>query len=290
MLSRMLQQKGIAAGGVRIMMVDVVSLRDVMAKLDIAHGELVHSTLLLHYIRPELLEQKEQRKAEKYRKLCISFFRLSRTLLPQMADYACVLLAGMCESEMSQTGRHERYDEAERKIWRLAMRRIRVADHRPMSAQLNNAYSNSLPTHDLNETVRNIAPVLEQTADFVNRREFYWAIGNLMVLFRVLHKISKWHPEWYDGRTSDSASTLGMMLNLTRGLYCKMRAAKNLPAPFAEEMDAKAVVMNARYDKLFGAWDDASFTDMVKGNGQQSRDYSQVETWPLFSPLKLRMA
>ena len=72
--------------------VDVVSLRDVLTDLDTAHGELVHGTLLLRYIRPELFEQTEQRRVDKYLKLCISFFRLSRTLLPQIADYACVSL------------------------------------------------------------------------------------------------------------------------------------------------------------------------------------------------------
>ena len=137
------------------MMVDVVSLRDVMSKLDMAHGELVHSTLMLHYIRPELFEQPEKRKAEKYWKMCISFFRQSRTLLPQMADYACVLLARLCESEMAQTGGHARYDEAEKMIWRLALKRIRVADNRPMTAWLNNFYSTCRPTNDLLETRRN---------------------------------------------------------------------------------------------------------------------------------------
>lgn len=266
-------------------MVDVASLRDVLANLDVAHGELVHSTLLLHFIRSEWYEQTERRKMEKYKKLCISFFRLSRTLLPQLADYACVLLARMYESEMALTRKHARYDEAEKTIWRLALRRIRLAETRPLTAYLNSTYSHCLPTHDLKDTVGKIAPVLELTTDYVNKREFYWAIGNLMVLFRVLHKISKWHPEWYKGMVSVDACDLGMMLALARGLYCKMRAMEGLPASVAEEMDARAVVMNARYDMMFGGWEEMGFTDMVKGSGKQTQDYSLVEKWPMFAPI-----
>ena len=265
--------------------VDVVSIRDVLANLDAAHGELVHGTLMLHYIRPELFGQTEQRLVDKYWKLCISFFRLSRTLLPQIADYACVLLARMCEGEMALAGKHTRYDEAEKVIWRLAMRRIRMADKRPLAANLNSMYSQSLPTSDLKETMRSIAPVLEHTSRFINRKEFYWAIGNLSVLFRVLHKISKWHPEWYEDITPDGISDLRLMQELARGLYCKMRATEGLPASVAEEIDANAVVMNARYDKMFGDWNEPGFTDMVRGFGQQSQDYSLVEAWPLFMPV-----
>jgi superfamily II DNA or RNA helicase len=267
------------------MTVDVVSLRDVMLKLDIAHGELVHSILMLRYIRPEMFEQTERRKAQKYKKMCISFFRQSRTLLPQMADYACVLLTRLCENEMARTGKHTRYDEAERMIWRLALRRIRVADNRPMTAWLNNMYATCLPTDSLLETMRNIAPVIEQTAGCVNRREYYKALGNLEVIFRVLHKVRRWHPEWYEDTTPNGGSGLGMMLDLARGFYCKMRAKEDLKASFVEEMDARAVVMNAQYDRMFGDWDETSFTDMVKGKGLQERDYSQVETWPSFATL-----
>ena len=265
--------------------IDVVSIRDVLGDLDTAHGELVHGTLLLHYIRPELFGQSEQRMVDKYWKLCISFFRLSRTLLPQIADYACVLLARMCEDEMALTGKHTRYDEAERMIWRLAMRRIRMADKRPLAANLNSMYSQSLPTSDLKETMQSIASVLEQTSRYVNRKGFYWAIGNLSVLFRVLHKIRKWHPEWYEGMASENIYNLGIMQKMARGLYCKMRATEGLPTPVAEEMDANAVVMNARYDKMFGDWNESGFTDMVNGKRYQTRDYSKVETWPVFAQL-----
>jgi hypothetical protein len=225
--------------------VDIVTIRDVLADLDAAHGELVHGNLLLHYIRPESFGQSEQKLVDKYWKMCISFFRQSRTLLPQMADYACVLLARLCESEMAQIGKHTRYDEAERMIWRLALRRIRVADNRPVAAWLNNIYSTSLPTDSLLETRRLIAPVIEQTAGCVNRREYYKALGNLRVVSRVLHKVRRWHPEWYEDTTPDSGCGLGMMLDLTRGLYCKMRAKEDLQASLAEEMDSRAVVMNA---------------------------------------------
>ena len=246
--------------------VDIVAVRDVLADLDAAHGELVHGNLLLHYIRPESFGKSEQKLVDKYWKLCISFFRLSRMLLPQIADYACVLLTRMCEDEMALTRKHERYDEVERVIWHLATKR-------------------SLPTNDLKETMQAIAPVLKQTVSYVNRKTFYWAIGNLTVLFRVLHKISKWHPEWYEGMTSDRSCDLGTMFQLARGLYCKMRASEGLHLSIAEEMDANAMVMNARYDKMFGDWNEPGFTDMVKGGSQQLQDYSQVETWPVFTQL-----
>ena len=168
-------------------------------------------------------------------------------------------------------------------IWRLAMRRIRMADKLPLAANLNSMYSQSLPTSDLQGTMQFIAPVLEQTSRFVNRKEFYWAIGNLEVLFRVLHKISKWHPEWYEDIASDDISDLKVMQEMARGLYCKMRATEGLPAPVAEEMDANAVVMNARYDKMFGDWNESGFTDMVSGKRHQTKDYSKVETWPVFA-------
>jgi hypothetical protein len=265
--------------------VDIVTIRDVLADLDAAHGELVHSILMLRYIRPEMFGEAERRKAQKYWKMCISFFKQSRTLLPQMADYACVLLARMCEDEMAQKRKHERYDEVEKMIWRLATKRIRVADKLPLTAHLNSIYSQCIPTNDLKETMQAIAPVLKQTIAYVNRKAFYWAIGNLTVLFRVLYKNSKWHPEWYEGMTSDRIYDLGTMLQLARGLYCKMRAAEGLHASVAEEMDANAVVMNARYNKMFGDWNEPGFNDMVNGCGQQSQDYSQVETWPVFATL-----
>ncbi|MCR4957391.1 MAG: hypothetical protein K6B13_02120 [Prevotella sp.] len=265
--------------------IDIVAVRDVLASLDTAHGELVHGTLLLRYIRPELFGQAEQRMVKKYWKLCISFFRLSRTLLPQIADYTCVLLTRMCEDEMALTGKHQRYDEAERVIWRQATKRIRVANKLPMTAHLNSKYSQCLPTNDLKETMQDIAPVLQQTVFYVNKKAFYWAIGNLTVLFRVLHKISKWHPEWYRGSVSDGSYDLRTIHQLARGLYCKLRAAEGLHAAVAEEMDANAVVMNARYDKMFGDWNEHGFTDMVNGCGQQSQDYSQVETWPVFAQI-----
>ena len=265
--------------------VDIVAIRDVLADLDAAHGELVHGNLLLHYIRPESFGQSEQKLVDKYWKLCISFFRLSRMLLPQIADYTCVLLARMCEDEMALTRKHERYDEVERVIWRLATKRIRVADKLPLTAHLNSIYSQCLPTNDLKETMQAIAPVLKQTVSYVNRKAFYWTIGNLTVLFRVLHKNCKWHPEWFEGKASDRVYDLGTMLQLARGLYCKMRASEGLHSSVAEEMDANAMVMNARYDKMFGDWSEPGFTDMVNGCGQQLQDYSQVETWPVFTQL-----
>lgn len=51
------------------------------------------------------------------------------------------------------------------------------------------------------------------------------------------------------------------------------------------DLDAAHGVMNARYKKMFGDWSEPGFTDMVNGCGQQSQDYSQVETWPVFAQL-----
>ena len=109
------------------------------------------------------------------------------------------------------------------------------------------------------------------------------AVGNLTVLFRVLHKLFVWHPEMFAETRQDVGYSLELILEMTRGLFCTMKGMDGLPADIAEEMDCIAVVRNARYNNFLGAWDSAEFKDMVCGAGQQSRDYDLEDTWPAFS-------
>ena len=104
--------------------VDVVTLRDVLGSFDSAHGDLVYSMLFLRYLETGIFERIDLRKARKCRKLCFCYFKLKRELLPMLADYTCVLLAGLAKNEIAETGKHPIYDEAERMIWRLSMRHV----------------------------------------------------------------------------------------------------------------------------------------------------------------------
>ena len=99
-------------------------------------------------------------KARKYRKLCFCFFKKTGQMLPAVADYTCVLLAGLASKEIAEAGRHTCYDEAEKMIWRLAMRHIRKAQATPLANLLNRAYSQHVSVHDIGETARTVIPVV----------------------------------------------------------------------------------------------------------------------------------
>lgn len=83
--------------------VDVVALRDVLGSLDNAHGELVYSMLYLRYIQTGVFEQVDLVKARKYRKLCYCLFKMTGQMLSALADYTCVLLAGLASKEIAET-------------------------------------------------------------------------------------------------------------------------------------------------------------------------------------------
>ena len=245
--------------------VDVVALRDVLGSLDNAHGELVYSKLYLRYIQTGVFEQIDAIKAKKYRKLCFCFFKMTGWRLPVLADYTCVLLAGLASKEMAETRRHACYDEAEKMIWRLSMRHIRKVQPTPMADLLNKTYSQSVPEYDLNETARALMPVVKETACLMDAKEYHLAIGNFTVLFRVLHKLFVWYPEMFAENRQDKGCGSGEILRMTRELFCTMRGLGGLPADIAEDMDCIAVVSNARYNNFFGAWDSEEFRDMVSG-------------------------
>lgn len=253
--------------------VDVVALRDMLGSLDNAHGELVYSMLYLHYIQTGIFEKIDFCKAMKYRKLCLCFFKKTGQMLPVLADYTCVLLAGLASKEIAETSKHTCYDEAEKMIWRLSMRHIRKLQASPLADLLNRTYSQHVPAHDMEETIRTIVPVERETASLVNTKDYHLAIGNLTVLFRALHKLFVWHPEMFAEIRQGVGCNLEMIKKMTRGLFCSIRGMDGLPADIAEEMDCIAVVKNARYNNFFGTWDSADFKDMVSGAGQQSRDY-----------------
>ncbi len=245
--------------------VDVVTLRDVLGSLDNAHGELVYAMLYLHYIQTGVFEQIDASKAKKYRKLCFCFFKMTGWKLPVLADYTCVLLAGLASKEMAETRRHACYDEAEKMIWRLSMRHIRRIRTTPMADLLNKIYSHRISENDLGGTKRALMPVVKETACLVDTKEYHLAIGNFTVLFRVLHKLFVWYPEMFTEASQDVGCGLRDTLNMTKELFCTMRGIDGLPADIAEEMDCVAVVKNARYNNFFGAWDSAEFRDMVSG-------------------------
>ena len=260
--------------------VDVVTLRDVLGSLDNAHGDLVYSMLFLRYLETGIFERIDLRKARKCRKLCFCYFKLKRELLPMLADYTCVLLAGLAKNEIAETGKHPIYDEAERMIWRLSMRHVWKIQTTPLAAYINSMYSQSLPTHDMDETTEAVIPLVEETTRLVNAKDYRLAVGNLSVLFRLLHKLYVWHPEMFTGTGQVHSYNLGLMVSMTRKLFCKVRGADGLPADLAEEMDCLAVVRNARYNRFFGEWESEEFKDMVSGYGHQSRDYTLEEDGP----------
>lgn len=245
--------------------VDVVALRDVLGSLDNAHGELVYSLLYLRYVQTGVFEQIDFGKAKKYRKLCFCLFKMTGQMLPVLADYTCVLLAGLASKEIAENRRHTRYDEAEKLIWRLSLRHIRKVRETPLAVLLNKAYSQHVPVYDMGKTLKTVMPVLKETVNLVNTKEYHLAIGNLTVLFRVLHKLFVWHPELFAETGLNEGCNLRIVLEMARGLFCTMRGMDGLPADIAEEMDCMAVVKNARYNNFFGAWDSAAFKDMVSG-------------------------
>ena len=117
--------------------VDVTALREVLGSLDNAHGELVYSMLYLRYVQTGVFEQIDPDKAKKYRKLCYCLFKMTGQMLPVLADYTCVLLAGLASKEIAETRKHTGYDEAEKMIWRLSMRHLRKVRTTPLAASLN---------------------------------------------------------------------------------------------------------------------------------------------------------
>ena len=166
--------------------VDVVALRDVLGGLDSPHGDLVFSMIFLRYLETGIFERIDERKAKKCRKLCFCYFKIKRELLPMLADYTCVLLAGLAQKEIAETGKHLIYDEAERMIWRLSMRHVRKMQTTPLAAYINSMYPQSLPTHDLDETTETVLPLVEETIRLANAKDYRLAVGNLSVLFRLL--------------------------------------------------------------------------------------------------------
>lgn len=265
--------------------VDVIALREVLGNLDNAHGELVYSMLYLRYVQTGAFEQIDPGKAKKYRKLCYCLFKMTGQMLPTLADYTCVLLAGLASKEIAETRRHTCYDEAEKMIWRLSMRHLRKVRTTPLAASLNSTYSRHLPELDLEETTKEVLPVVRETARLVSTKEYHLAVGNFTVLFRVLHKLFVWYPEKFSEISRDTGRSLEEMREMTRRIFCKMRGTEGLPSDFAEEMDCIAVVKNARYNNFLGAWDSEEFMDMVSGAGQQSRDYVLEEAWTTPEPL-----
>ena len=244
--------------------VDVIALREVLGSLDNAHGELVYSMLYMRYVQTGVFDQIDPGKAKKYRKLCYCLFKMTGQMLPALADYTCVLLAGVASKEIAATRRHNDYDEAEKMIWRLSMRHLRKARTTPMAASLNSTYSRHLPEFDLEETIRIVLPVVRETARLVSIKEYHLAVGNFTVLFRVLHKLFVWYPEKFLETSLNTGCSLEDMREMTRRIFCKMRGMEGLPADIAEELDCIAVVKNARYNNFLGEWDSEEFMDMVR--------------------------
>lgn len=246
-------------------MVDVVALREMLGCLDSIHGELVYSMLYLCYVKTGVFEQIDSCKAKKYEKLCYCLFKMIGQMLPVLADYTCVLLAGLASKEMAETRKHTGYDEAEKMIWRLSMKHTRKIRTTPLAGFLNSTYSRHLPEFDLEETTRAIMPVVRETACLVETKEYHLAVGNFTVLFWVLHKLFVWYPKSFSETSLNVGHNLEEIREMTRILFCKMRGAEGLPADIAEEMDCIAVVKNARYNNFFGAWDSEEFKGMVLG-------------------------
>ena len=244
--------------------VDVIALREVLGSLDNAHGELVYSMLYLRYVQTGVFEQIDSGKAKIYRKLCYCLFKMTSQMLSALADYTCVLLAGLASKEIAETRRHTSYDEAEKMIWRLSMRHLRKVRTTPLAAFLNSTYSRHLPEFDLEETIRTVMSVVRETSRLVSTKEYHLAIGNFTVLFRVLHKLFVWFPEKFSEASLDAGCSLEDVRELTRRIFCKMRGTEGLPDDIAEEMDCIAVVKNARYNNFFGDWDSEEFMDMVR--------------------------
>lgn len=265
--------------------VDVVSLREVLGSLDNAHGELVHSMLFQRFIQTGIFEKIDPNKTNRYRKLCFCFFKATGQMLPVLADYSCVLLAGLASREIAETGKHARYDEAEKMIWRLSTRHVRKGRATSLAEVLNRAYSQHLPANDMEETMNTILPVVKETGRLVIAKEYHLAIGNFTVLFRVLHKLYVWCPEMFAENNPGMGCNLSLISEMTRKLFCKMRGTDGLPADLADELDSMAVVKNARYNNFFGAWDSTEFKDMVSGAGHQSHDYALCEAEPVFDTL-----
>ena len=267
--------------------VDVIALREVLGSLDNAHGELVYSMLYLRYVQTGVFEQIDFAKGKKYRKLCYCLFKMTGQMLPALADYTCVLLAGLANKEIAATRRHTDYDEAEKMIWRLSMRHLRKARTTPLAAFLNSTYSRHLPEFDLEKAISSVKSVVRETARLVSIKEYHLAVGNFTVLFRVLHKLFVWYPEKFSEASLDAGCSLEDMREITRILFCKMRGTEGLPDDIAEELDCIAVVKNARYNNFLGDWDSEEFRDMVSGTGQQSHDYVLEEAWTTPEPLQL---
>jgi len=235
--------------------VDVTALREVLGSLDNAHGELVYSMLYLHYVQTGVFDQIDPGKAKKYRKLCYCLFKMTGQMLPTLADYTCVLLAGLASKEIAEARRHTDYDEAERMIWRLSMRHLRKVRTTPLAASLNSTYSRHLPDFDLEKTISSVRSVVRETAHLVSIKEYHLVVGNFTVLFRVLHKLFVWYPEKFSEASLDAGCSLEDVRELTRRIFCKMRGMEGLPDDIAEEMDCIAVVKNARYNNFLGDWD-----------------------------------
>ena len=264
----------------------MIALREVLGSLDNAHGELVYSMLYLRCVQTGVFEQIDSGKAKKYRKLCYYLFKMTGQMLPTLADYTSVLLAGLASKEIAETRRHTSYDEAEKMIWRLSMRHLRKVRTTPLAASLNSTYSRHLPEFDLEETTRTVMSVVRETSRLVNTKEYHLAVGNFTVLFRVLHKLFVWYPEKISEASLNVGRSLKEMREIIRRIFCKMRGTEGLPNDIAEDMDCIAVVKNARYNNFFGEWDSEEFMDMVSGAGQQSRDYVLEEAWTAPEPLR----
>lgn len=266
--------------------VDVIALREVLGSLDSAHGELVYSMLYLRYVHTGVFDQIEPGKAKKYRKLCYCLFKVTGQMLPALADYTCVSLAGLASKEIAETRRHNGYDEAEKMIWRLSMRHLRKVRTTPLAASLNNTYSRHMLELDLEETISSVKSVVRETARLVSTKEYHPAVGNFTVLFRVLHKLFVWNLEKFSEASLDAGCSLEDVRKLTRRIFCKMRGTEGLPADIAEEMDCIVVVKNACYNNFLGDWDSEEFMDMVSGAGLQSHDYVLEEAWTTPEPFQ----
>lgn len=264
----------------------MIALREVLGNLDNAHGELVYSMLYLRYVQTGVFEQIDSGKAKIYRKLCYCLFKMTGQMLPALADYTCVLLAGLASKEIAETRKHTDYDEAERMIWRLSMRHLRKVRTTPLAASLNSTYSRHLPDFDLGKTISSVRSVVRETTHLVSIKEYHLAVGKFTVLFRVLHKLFVWYPEKFSETSRNGGCSLEEMREMTRRIFCKMRGTEGLPNDIAEEMDCIAVVKNARYNNFFGDWDSEEFMDMVSVGGQQSHDYVWEEAWTTPEPLR----
>jgi len=151
----------------------------VLRSIDNAHGDLVYSMLYLRYIQTGIFEQIDFVKARKYRRLGFCFFKKTGRMLPELADYTCVLLAGLASKEMAESRRHPGYDEAEKMIWRLSMRHLRKIQTTPLADILNSSYTQRVIMRDTQETICTIMPVVKETVSLMNTKEYHLFLRSL---------------------------------------------------------------------------------------------------------------